>query len=54
MCFEIYQSDNDSKYYWRLWYKKEIIATGHEGYYRRESCVHDINVVKRSGDAGYC
>jgi len=54
MCFEIYQSPNDQKYYWRLWYNQQIIATGHQGHYNRDVCVAEINLVKQTGNTGYC
>ncbi len=44
--FEIYQSDKDTKFYWRLWYlDNQIIATGHQGFDTPAQCEGQIHLV---------
>jgi len=50
-CFEIYQSPEDFKYYWRLWFNGEIVATGHEGHIIAQQCRNEINIVKATKDS---
>jgi uncharacterized protein YegP (UPF0339 family) len=55
LYFEVYQSSNDYKYYWRLKEKSTsiylsdtIIATGHQAYASRYDAKSDIELVKRA------
>lgn len=55
LYFNVFQSDKDGKYYWRLLKKStssfplplpQIIATGHQAYSTRELAKRDIESVK--------
>ncbi len=46
MYFQIWKSDNDGQWYWRLRAaNNEIIAHG-EGYQNKSDCQHAIDLVK--------
>ena len=50
MEFQIYQSKNDNRYYWRLQKGEDTIATGHQGYDTEQQCRNDIEIVKQSAN----
>lgn len=48
--FEIYRGDkakaeNPDKFYWRLYYVEDIIATGHQGFSTPKACEGQIALV---------
>ena len=53
MRYEYYQSEKNSKWYWRLIAdnNKDIIADGGQGYREVDDCLHGIDLVKKSADA---
>ena len=50
MYFEIYPG-KDNRWYWRLYYGTDIIATGHQGFSTRQQCVNQISLVRQCANA---